>query len=61
MKGKKNKAEVALKPCPCYACPERGIQRRLGVCNHGLGICDTCLEYRRERSERKRESVVPAT
>lgn len=42
---------------PCYACPERGIQRRLGVCNHGIGICDACMDYWRKRGENFREGM----
>lgn len=58
-KKRKAKTTVKLPPevKPCYACPERGIERRFGVCNHGAGICEACMGYWERRGERWREGL----
>ncbi len=55
--GHKTKPAVKLpvRVSPCYTCPERGIQRRFGVCNNGAGICNKCLDYHYERGENFRK------
>lgn len=41
-------------PYPCDACAEKDFAA-YGACNHGIGICEKCLDYWKERREARYE------